>query len=33
MINSIGFIELNSIARGIGTADAMVKAAEVPLMF
>ncbi len=33
MINSIGFIELNSIARGIGTADAMVKAAEVTLMF
>lgn len=33
MINSIGLIELNSIARGIGTADAMLKAAEVQLMF
>jgi len=31
--NTIGFIELNSIARGIETADAMVKAADVELLF
>jgi len=33
MIRSIALIELNSIARGIGTADAMLKAAEVRLLF
>ena len=33
MIRSIALIELNSIARGIGTADVMLKAAEVRLLF
>lgn len=33
MNNTLGFIELNSIARGIETADAMVKAADVKLLF
>lgn len=33
MIRSIGLIELNSIAKGIATADAMLKAAEVQLIF
>lgn len=33
MYNTIGLIELNSIAKGIETADAMVKAAEVELVF
>ncbi|MCJ7689461.1 MAG: BMC domain-containing protein [Clostridiaceae bacterium] len=33
MIRSIGLIEINSIARGIGTADAMLKSAEVRLLF
>lgn len=33
MSNTLGFIELNSIARGIETADAMVKAADVELLF
>ena len=32
MIRTIGMIELNSIARGIKTADAMIKAAEVELL-
>ncbi len=33
MIRSIALIELNSIARGIGTADAMLKSADVRLLF
>lgn len=33
MQQSIGFLELNSIARGVGAADAMVKAAEVELLY
>lgn len=33
MIRSIALIELNSIARGIGTADAMLKSADVRLIF
>lgn len=33
MNNTIGLIELNSIARGIETADTMVKAADVELLF
>lgn len=33
MYNTIGLIELNSIAKGIETADTMVKAAEVELLF
>ena len=33
MIVSIGLIELNSIARGIETSDAMLKAGEVTLVF
>lgn len=33
MIRSIALIELNSIARGIGTADAMLKSADVSLLF
>ncbi|MHC6179020.1 BMC domain-containing protein [Clostridium sp. JNZ X4-2] len=32
MIRTIGMIELNSIARGIQTADVMIKAAEVDLI-
>lgn len=32
-ITSIGMIELNSIARGIETADSMLKAGEVTLVF
>ncbi|SNS12354.1 Carboxysome shell and ethanolamine utilization microcompartment protein CcmL/EutN [Anaerovirgula multivorans] len=32
MIRTIGFIELNSIAKGIETADTMVKAADVQLL-
>ncbi|MFL0198837.1 BMC domain-containing protein, partial [Clostridium sp. WILCCON 0269] len=32
MIRTIGMVELNSIAKGIKTADAMVKAAEVQLL-
>lgn len=33
MEQCIGFLELNSIARGVGAADAMMKAAQVSLMF
>ncbi|KNZ42481.1 BMC domain-containing protein [Acetobacterium bakii] len=33
MINAIGFIELNSIAKGIEVADHMLKVANVQLMF
>lgn len=33
MINSIGLIELNSIARGIETSDVMLKAGNVELVF
>jgi Carbon dioxide concentrating mechanism/carboxysome shell protein len=33
MINTIGFIELNSIAKGIEVADHMLKVANVQLMF
>lgn len=33
MRNTIGLIELNSIAKGIEAADAMVKAADVELVF
>ncbi len=33
MNNTIGLIELNSIAKGIEAADAMIKAAEVELVF
>lgn len=33
MRQSIGFLELNSIARGVAAADAMVKAAEVDLLY
>ncbi|EDQ01643.1 BMC domain-containing protein [Shewanella benthica] len=33
MINSIGCIELNSIARGFLVADAMLKAADVEILF
>ncbi len=33
MQQSIGFLELNSIARGVEAADAMLKAAEVELIF
>lgn len=33
MMKSVGFIELNSIAKGIEAADAMVKAANVELAF
>ncbi|QAT40376.1 BMC domain-containing protein [Clostridium sp. JN-9] len=33
MIRSIGLIELSSIAKGIATADKMLKAAEVQLIF
>lgn len=33
MTQSIGFLELNSIARGVGAADAMVKAADVTLLY
>ena len=29
---TVGFLELNSIARGVAAADAMVKAAEVRLL-
>ncbi|WP_026894209.1 BMC domain-containing protein [Clostridiisalibacter paucivorans] len=32
MIRTIGLLELNSIAKGIETADAMIKAAEVELI-
>ncbi|WP_373844562.1 BMC domain-containing protein [Clostridium sp.] len=32
MVRTIGMVELNSIAKGIKTADAMVKAAEVKLL-
>ena len=33
MIDTIGFLELNSIARGLEAADAMLKKAEVDLIF
>lgn len=33
MMETIGFLELNSIARGVEAADAMVKAADVSLLF
>lgn len=33
MTQSIGFLELNSIARGIGAADEMMKAADVTLLY
>ena len=33
MITTIGLIEFNSIAKGIETADCMIKAAEVQLLF
>ena len=33
MIETIGFLELNSIAKGIEAADAILKAAEVDLIF
>lgn len=33
MINAIGFVELNSIAKGMEVADHMLKAANVQLMF
>ncbi|HHY51857.1 MAG TPA: BMC domain-containing protein [Clostridiales bacterium] len=33
MISTVGLIELNSIAKGIETADTMVKAAQVQLLF
>ncbi|MCL2783774.1 MAG: BMC domain-containing protein, partial [Propionibacteriaceae bacterium] len=33
MIISIGLVELTAIARGIETADAMLKAGEVALVF
>ena len=33
MLKSIGMIELNSIARAVETADVMMKAAEVGLVF
>ena len=33
MRNTIGLIELNSIAKGIETADAMMKAADIELVF
>jgi microcompartment protein CcmL/EutN len=33
MMETIGFLELNSIARGIESADAMLKAADVQLIF
>lgn len=33
MTQTIGFLELNSIAKGIEAADAMLKAAEVRLLF
>jgi microcompartment protein CcmL/EutN len=33
MIETIGFLELNSIAKGIEAADAVLKAAEVELIF
>ena len=32
MLETIGFLELNSIAKGIEAADAMLKAAEVRLI-
>jgi len=32
-VNAIGFIELNSIARGIEVADAILKASDVELIF
>lgn len=32
-MNTIGFLELNSIAKGIEAADAMLKAAQVALVF
>ena len=32
MIETIGFLELNSIAKGIEAADAILKAAEVDLI-
>ena len=32
-MDSIGFLELNSIAKGIEAADAVIKAAEVGLVF
>ena len=31
-METIGFLELNSIARGVAAADAMLKAAEVRLI-
>ena len=33
VISTVGLIELNSIAKGIETADTMVKAAQVQLLF
>lgn len=33
MISSLGMVELNSIAKGIETADAMIKSAEVQLLY
>lgn len=33
MIRSIGFVETNSIAKGVEAADAMLKAAQVELLF
>lgn len=33
MMETIGFLELNSIAKGIEAADAVLKAAEVELIF
>ena len=33
MFETIGFLELNSIAKGVEAADAILKAAEVELIF
>ena len=33
MIDTIGFLELNSIAKGLEAADAMLKKADVDLIF
>ncbi|MFR7476243.1 BMC domain-containing protein [Frisingicoccus sp.] len=33
MIETVGFLELNSIAKGVEAADAILKAAQVELTF
>ncbi|WP_334299448.1 BMC domain-containing protein, partial [Frisingicoccus sp.] len=33
MIETVGFLELNSIAKGVEAADAILKAAQVELAF